>query len=423
MELNNLKKFIEELHKFHGQSVYSGLGLGISKKKPLFNYVFLAVNLLSRSRFFNLLFLTLILLGYRIFRFPLEGDEIFQYGVSANNEASFKRLNKCLEMKGLGNIAMNHVKFSLVMRLKLISYLPSIWQAAVVLTERRHSVPLVHIQSVIGCASLLLYSCCRLPDSVKVVCVASDHSPVSQALLFLAKIEGRRTCYIQHAPVTDYFPPLTQDLAILNDKASANAYDRAAKRHEIISKTRVILHSPFENGYCRPHLTSERYVVGICLSFLPNLKVVDSILDDLQLNNFVSEVILRPHPRCKLELMKHFKYQKVSTQAKGQSSSDFFSSVDIVLVPNSGVSIEALHNGCPTFFTPGADDLPDDYYELVAKRIIPVFNSDALREKDVLTSFFDDDWESRFSFYDESVNSSRSVSADCVGGAFLGLLT
>lgn len=423
MTLNNFIRFIKELHNFHGQSVYSGLGLGISKKKLLFKYVFFSVNLLSRSRFFNLLFLALVLFGYRIFRYPLQGYKIFQYGVSANNEAAFKRLNKCLDIKGVGNIAKNQVKFSFLMRLKLILYFPSIWQAAVVLTERSHSVPLVHIQSVIGCASLLLYSCCRLPNSVKVVCVASDHSPVSQALLFLARIEGRRTCYIQHAPVSDYFPPLTQDLAILYDKASANAYDRAAKRHGIISKTRVILYSPFENSYCRPHLTSERYVVGICLSFLPNLKVVDGILDDLKLNNFVSEVILRPHPRCKLDLMKHFKYEKVSTQAKGQNSSDFFSSVDIVLVPNSGVSIEALHNGRPTFFTPGADDLPDDYYGFVAKGIIPIFNSDSLSKKDILTSFFDDAWESRFSFYDESVYSSKSVSSNCVGDAFLELLS
>jgi hypothetical protein len=423
IEFSNLKEFLIELYRFHGQDVYAGLGPAIAKKKPYFGIILALVKIFCSVRVVNYFLLVGILLGYRIFRYPSEGNRVFEYGLSRNNEASFERLNRCLAEHGVHDVSINEKRLALWIRLKVVLGFSSIWRAAGVLSENLHTRPLVHMQAIIGFASLLLYYRYPLPESVKVVCVASDHSPVSQALLFIARLEGRRTCYIQHAPITDYFPPLTHDLAILYDQASAEAYERAATRHGILGCSTVVLFSPFRDEFRRPWLDSERHVVGMCLSFLPNLTVIKEILRELSRSFYVSSILIRPHPRCQLDLSDILSIDRVGCQANGQSAFEFFDDVDIVLVPNSGVTIEALHSGRPTFFIPDADQLPNDYYGFVFGGIVPIFRIDALASPDRLMSFFDDSWIKRFSYYDETVNSSQAAACSQVAVNFKILLS
>lgn len=417
-----LTGFLIELDRFHGQEVYVDLGPSIARKKPYFRFIFALIRLTYRSRGMNFLFLTGVLLCYRIFRYPSPANRVFQYGVSRNNVIAFERLNRCLAAHGVNDVSMNDRTISFSVRLKTALSIQSVWWVAETLTESRHRRPLAHVQALIGCATLLLYSAHPLPETVKIVCVASDHSPVCQALLFLARLEGRRTCYIQHAPVTDHFPPLTHDLAILYDRASANSYERAAKRHGLVGRSKIVLFSPFERAFCRPQLRAGSHVVGICLSFLPRLEVIRTILTSLSDSPYVSRIVLRSHPRCQLNLSDIFAIKKVVHQPKGQSVSEFFEAVDLVLVPNSGVTIEALRSGRPTFFTPGADYLPNDYYGFVADRIVPVFQNSDLGNPCQLMAFFDEDWLERFGVYDETVNNTHLAACTRVGLSFLELL-
>lgn len=416
-------RLLSELHRFHGQDVYADLGPAIARKKPYFRFIFALIRSTSRSRLVNFFLLCGVLLGYRVFRYPLPGCRIFQYGVSQNNITSFERLNRCLAAQGINDISMNSRPASFAVRLKAVFSLRAMWLAAGVLSRNRHNRPLVQVQTVIGCATLLLYSRNPLPSEVEVVCVASDHSPICQALLFLARREGRRTCYIQHAPISDHFPPLTHDLSILYDRASFLAYERAAVRHRVTFTSSVVLLSPFEEEFCLPKLEKKPYDIGVCLSFLPSLDAVSKLLVELSKSSSVRRVFLRPHPRCHLDISSLFEIEKVERYIKGQVAAEFFNMVDIVLVPNSGVAIEALHSGRPTFFTPGVDGLPDDYYGFVADGVVPVFRTGDLDYPERLMAFFNDAWVGRFSNHDETVNQTQQEAHARVCQSFSSLLS
>lgn len=418
-----LESFVKELHRFHGQEIYAELGSAIVRKKPYFHLVFLLIRSVSRSRLGNFFLLCGVLLGYRVFRYPLPGRRIFQYGVSQNNVLSFERLNHCLAKQGVSDISMNARPASLIVRLKACFSLGAMWMAAGVLSQSCHKRPLVHVQTVIGCASLLLYSRNPLPSEVKVVCVASDHSPVCQALLFLARKEARKTCYIQHAPVSDHFPPLIYDLSILFDRASLLAYEHAGVRQGSMNNSTIVLLSPFKEEFRRPRIGQKPYNIGFCLSFLPNLKKVSEILSELSSNPHVSRILLRPHPRCRKNLSHLLEIEKVDLNIDQKTADGFFRTVDIVLVPNSGVTIESLHSGRPTFYVPKMDFLPDDYYGFVKNGVIPIFKSNDIQFLSRMMAFFDESWVKRFSYYDETVNKTHIEASSQVGEAFFELLS
>jgi hypothetical protein len=241
-------------------------------------------------------------------------------------------------------------------------------------------------------------------------------------LLFLAACSGKKTCYIQHAPVTHHFPPLNYDLAILYDRASAAAYASSAARSCGNARPSIEFLPPFSDGYKRPNVGEPPYTVGICLSFLPDVEALGALIDELASSRFVKGVVLRAHPRCTLDLSKLARAGFAFFQPKSRSAEDFFANVDVVLVPNSGVTIAALHFGCPTYFTPGLDSLPEDYYGFVAQGILPVYRPEIFADCDALLSFFDDGWLSRFSDLDETVNTPVATAQKNVELAFLKLL-
>lgn len=413
---------IEEVHAFYGQPIYAGLEAGIARKKRLFCMVFPVVRMVVRSRLANMVMLVTVLLGYRALRRPDPGAEVFQYGLSTNNIVSFGRLNECLQGGAQTNVSLNGRPASLTERLAVVGYLPAVWLAACALRRKHHAQALPHVQAVIALAAHLFHTHLPLPESVRVVCVASDHSPVCMGLLSVAAREGCKTCYIQHAPVTEYFPPLNYDLSILYDKASAQAYGRAAKRRGTSFDANIVYLPPFPNEFEKTHAGEPPYKIGICLSFLPEIDALDRLTEQLLADASVKKVVFRRHPRCTLDLSRLTRHQAASEQPKGENVNAFFDQVDIVLVPSSGVAIEALHRGRPTFYTPGVDDLPTDYYNFVAEGILPEFGPAVLSGRRPLLAFFTSDWEKRFERYDETVHRSISAARDGVLKAFSRLL-
>ncbi len=94
----------------------------------------------------------------------------------------------------------------------------------------------------------------------------------------------------------------------------------------------------------------------------------------------------------------------------------------MVLSPNSGIAIEALHSGTPTFYTLGSDYLPDDYYGFVADGIIPVFDIALLDRPDQMCAFFNDAWKNVFARHDETMSSSPAEMKEEVRASFNQLL-
>lgn len=413
---------IDAVLAFHGQPIYANVEAGIARKKWLFRVAFPAVRVLSRSRLANMAMLLAVLLGYRAFRHPDPGCTVFEYGLSHNNILAFERLSVCLPEAVRAGVSLNGQPASFMDRVSAALALGPIWQVAGALTRHRHAQALPQLQAVIAVATLLFYQRHPLPEAARVLCTASDHSPVCQSLLFLAAHSGRKTCYIQHAPVTEYFPPLSYDLTILHDKASARAYERAALRTGTTVPLRIVYLPPFKREYEPLHLGEPPYTVGICLSFLPNVRRLAALVDQLAVHPSVKGIVLRKHPRCTMYLTRLCRHAIASLQPEGETADAFFDQVDIVLVPNSGMTIEALHRGRPTFFTPGADDIPDDYYGFVANGIVPEFRAELLDDRDAMLAFFEDAWQTRFGEHDETMHSPLEAARKTVADAFMRLM-
>lgn len=403
---DEIRRFIGELHEFHGQKVYEFVGPAIAKKKTHMRFFFLVVSYLSSWQWFNMLALIAAVAFYRIFRFPVAGSRVFQFGSSKNNVKSLNRLRKVLEAGEVSGISLNGIQLSIRDRLKALSSLTRVRTAARVITENMHVTPLAHTQTLLGCAALLVYLSRPFPSCLKVICVASDHSPICMALLYVGRRRNIKTCYIQHAPVTQYFPPLRHDLSILFDRASALSYERAAAERGLSFTSSIVLLSPFENEFQRPILQWPIARVGVCLSFLPELDFLVGLIKQISAEKCVEEIVLRPHPRCRLDLSDLLAIKNVRIQRSPCSADSFFEDVDLVLVPNSGVAIESLHHGRPTFYVSGMDQIKTDYYGFVEAKVIPVLQKFDLSALWGLRDFFDDSWVDRYHVYDETVHGS-----------------
>ncbi|MEE1877665.1 hypothetical protein [Altererythrobacter litoralis] len=396
-----LDSLIAESHAFNGQEIHADIGPGIARKRPAFRIIFPIVRLASRSRLANMLMVAAVVLGYRVIREPNGDAEVFQYGVSDNNVSAFTRLNECLDLRTRSAICMNGRPIPLGARLKIAISITPLRSAGGALRAQRHPDPLVHLQSVLAVAASVIFSVRPLSGNLKVVCIACDHSPIVMALLAAARQQGKRTCYVQHAPVTEHFPPLTYDLSILHDRASVEAYRKVSKRLNVpFNDDAVTILPPFAEAFRAPQVDPPPYRIGICLSFLPDKPRIKELVASLSARRDVAGIHLRRHPRCSHDWSAIAGMPKVYLRSQQEVGVDFFAAVDIVLVPNSGVAIEALHFGKPTFFTTGADAFRDDYYGFVVGGILPVFSAESLNAP---TDFFDGGWKGRFLYHDETM--------------------
>jgi hypothetical protein len=301
--------------------------------------------------------------------------------------------------------------------------LRQIWCISKELTIARHESPLAQVQATIGCAALQLLSRHETPDNLKVICIASDHSPISVALTIFAKNVSVGVCYLQHAPVTKYFPPLDYDLSILFDRASVRAYEASASLNKVAMSSNVILLPPFRDDFAGVRVPKKPYKVGICLSVVSNLGGLRELIGSISNHHDIEEVHLRPHPRCSLDLNPLLESKKAKLSSQSRDPRSFFCAMDLCLVPNSGVAIESLHYGCPTFYVEGIDKVPDDYYGFAAKGIVPRFKIRDLEFERSLIAPFGKDWNDKFREYDETVVASRALFRRQVIRRFLKLLS
>lgn len=401
---------------FDHQRYYSIEG-GISRKRPIFQYIFRVVAMLSRSRVGNAALMIGSILFYRGFRVP-KPHPLFQLGLSFNNERMFRALNEAAGHPEW-NDAINGIAASPVKRLLALLQLKLLWSLSGELAARPSRNALAHTQIILTAASVLFYRR-HVLDRVGLVCISCDHSPIVIGLLETARQQHIPSCYIQHAPVADYFPTLDYDLAVLFDRESAEIYERAAMNRGEINRAEVVLLPPFQEDFVPVDLPPPPYRIGICLSYLFNEDAVQDLIQILLQKSVINSIFLRRHPACKANLgaLLSSAVEECSSPAVG----GFLEKCDIILVPNSGVTIECLHKGKPTYYVSGTDDIEDDYYGFVAEGILPRFAPEIFTNPGLICAAFDADWRLRFAKYDPTIETSLESLRLRTGEAFRRLM-
>ena len=123
---------------------------------------------------------------------------------------------------------------------------------------------------------------------LKVIVKFNDHGPDAVLLSDMAEENNVKTVYIQHAPVSEKFPPLYHDLNVLFSEDSFKKYRSA---DETIKKF-ILFDVRFFNRKVKPILSNNNTIL-ICTNEQDNIEIVKNFAQKL-IKDFY--IIVRPHP-------------------------------------------------------------------------------------------------------------------------------
>jgi hypothetical protein len=179
----------------------------------------------------------------------------------------------------------------------------------------------------------------------RLVVLANDHNMQSRTFLHAARHAGIRTVYLQHASVTERFPPLAFDLSFLDGLDSAHKYARAGS---------PVVGDVFLTGIAKAdpvrRLAAERRggvrKVGICVNLLDDTNDVVSAVTTLRELRPELEFTLRPHPRDRRKWERHVDL----AVSRGETSFEFLTEVDAIVSGPSNIILEAGLAGIAPIF-------------------------------------------------------------------------
>ena len=192
--------------------------------------------------------------------------------------------------------------------------------------------------------------------------LANDHNFAHRTIILAARREKIPVIYIQHASVSDEFPPLSMDYALLDGLDAATIYDQAGK-----SETKVFLigMAKADRFFKDINRGTDIKTVGICTNLFDPPQRVDELCKALASNSLGVDLIFRPHPRDQrkqkwLEMTEQYHIRVSDSQV--EDSFDFLKGVDTILAGNSNIHLEAaLMNVYPIYYDFALDRRVEKY--------------------------------------------------------------
>ena len=192
--------------------------------------------------------------------------------------------------------------------------------------------------------------------------LSNDHRDLPCVLEEAARAEGVPTFYVQHASVTDRFPPLRVSYALLDGVDALEKYAHAGATDTVaflIGMTK----QDSSNVPSDPPDTINR--VGVCLSNADDRRRVESLLAGLAERLRDIEIIIRPHPGFapdqrdwSLGLCERF---GCGVSGPDESPGDFLGGVHAIVAGVSAILLEAaVRDVLPICFATNPDH-PDWY--------------------------------------------------------------
>lgn len=185
----------------------------------------------------------------------------------------------------------------------------------------------------------------------RVVVFGSDHAVEQRVIRKAAREENIKTVYIQHASVTDEFPVLEFDYALLQGMDTLKTYDKIGESKTIV----YLVGNPKLDGY-QQNINRKNTVdtLGICTNKLDPIRRVEELIIKIKAYFPEMHVILRPHPGdAKAQEWQQLakKYALEFSNSKTEDSFHYLSRIDCIIAGNSNIHLEAvLLNVYPLFF-------------------------------------------------------------------------
>lgn len=193
----------------------------------------------------------------------------------------------------------------------------------------------------------------------KYILMSNDHSPANRALLYVAKLKGVKTVYLQHASVTKLFPPLEFDYSFLDGKGAYTNYK------EIQSNENGIAANIFKNKYI--FLSGQKKIAsrknknnsftynncGVGFTHLDSNEFIIKVINCLL--NVFEKCFVRLHPShsyiAQKQLRSFFKNDNVMfTTGKDELLIIFISHIDVFFGSNTSLHLEIALSGIRSFY-------------------------------------------------------------------------
>lgn len=201
-------------------------------------------------------------------------------------------------------------------------------------------------------------------DKPRAIIFSNDHNAFCRALLVVAKDLGIKTIYIQHAAVTNRFPPLKFDYNLLEGQDSVEKYQQAGP---IQGEVLLVGMLKFDNYYPIINQRTTVSSVGIALNpqddinlILQTFEIISAEFSDL---NFW----VRFHPSL---LAKDYKVSSrfLVSNPQEENSFDFLSRIDLLFSGNSSIHLEATLMNVKSYQFSTKEEI--DYYGFLKKGLI-----------------------------------------------------
>lgn len=207
-------------------------------------------------------------------------------------------------------------------------------------------------------------------DMVKLIAMSNDHTHDNRCLRLVGEILEIKTLYMQHASVSELFPPLMYDYALLDGQIAFNTYKNCSSKHLSKNHHQTDVFLTGQKKAIKISCETKEKSIGIAVNKLDDIEGVLNLLNVFVDNNFT--VVVRTHPsqqKCFVENLNNYiaKNDLVAwSNAKEDSLIIFFSSVSCVLAANTSIHLEAGLAGLPTiYYEFDKDTSITDYYGYV----------------------------------------------------------
>lgn len=207
-------------------------------------------------------------------------------------------------------------------------------------------------------------------SKMKFFIVANDHDPLMRSSVQACNDLNIKTAYIQHASVTERFPPLIASYAFLDGIDSLEKYRYNNKK--ISSKVYLIGGARFDLAI---HSSEEdtSNVIGIALTRRDEQCCWERLVDDITSSFPALSIILRPHPRMDKEPIKNYCSAKgiYYSDPMTENSFSFLKHVGLLIANETSTHLDAMIMHRPTVLYVGLSNSGlRDHYGMVKRGLL-----------------------------------------------------
>jgi hypothetical protein len=195
---------------------------------------------------------------------------------------------------------------------------------------------------------------------------SNDHSGISQAGFVAARKLGIPSLYVQHAAVSEKFPPLKMTHAFLDGNDAKEKYLSVAPTP---TKIRLVGGMRYDSYLKNPKIDRRPDLVGICFSSVLHDQVANlKLCEALAMANRPFEI--RFHPAVPDKVREPFRSQGwIESDSKVETALDFIARCGTIVSGDSSILLEAvILKRLPIYFASTGEAI--DYYGFVEKKVV-----------------------------------------------------